>query len=426
MNVTQLLPWVLFGLFFSLLLIKVPISVSLGASAMISFMMMGVPLMVVPQRIFAGLDSFTVLAIPLFILAGNIMSEGGISDKLVNVAEAALGHVKGGLAITAVLACAFFAAISGSGPATVVAIGGMLYPLMLQKGYPDYQMAGLLAVSGGLGPIIPPSICIVLYCTVTDSSIKALFTSGFLVGALIVLALMMVTIWQARRHDWPTSASTFTFKKLFASMWDSSLALIMPLVVLGGIYGGIFTPTEAAAVACFYSALVSLFVYRTVTLGNLLKIIRASSVSSSAVLFIIATSSIFSWLFAAGGISQTLMSVMLGAGMGYYGVLLVVTFTLLVFGCFLEFVATILLLIPLFLPVCKAVGIDPLHLGMIVLLANTIGCVTPPVAVNIFAAGTYSGLSVEKIAKGEIPYLMTMIAALTMIVFVPWLSTFGA
>ncbi len=424
MDVQALIPWVLFGLFAILLVIRVPIALTLGISASVCLIMLDIPLMVAAQRVFSGINSFSLMAIPLFIIAGNIMSAGGISKRLIDVAEASLGSVKGGLSVVCILACAFFAALSGSGPATVIAIGGMLYPEMIKKGYPDYQMAGLITVSGGLGPIIPPSIIMVIYCTLTNTSIQNLFTAGFVVGFVMLAALMICALWQAKRHNWPVSNVKFSIKKVIKACWSAILALIMPVIVLGGIYAGIFTPTEAAAVAVIYSTVVSLFIYRSLTFKGLLKILEESAVGASVVLLIIGMSNIFSWLFSVAGISNMIVDAIIAAGVGYWGILAIITITLLIFGFFLEFSATVLLLIPLFMPLCELVGIHPLHLGMIVTITNVIGCMTPPVAVNIFACSTYTKLPVEKIAKGEMPYLLTMVAVLFLIVIFPQFSTF--
>ena len=420
----SLIPWVLFGVFVVLLCIRIPISISLGASAMVCLLMLDIPLIVIPQRIFSSVDSFSLMAIPMFIVAGNIMSVGGISLKLINVAEVFFGNIRGGLAITAILACAFFAALTGSGPATVIAIGSMVYPEMLKRGYPDYQMAGLVTVAGGLGPVIPPSIIMIIYCTLTNTSIKDLFTAGFLIGFTMMFALMVVCYWQAKKHNWPLSHEKFSGQKLMTACLTGLPALMMPFIVLGGIYGGIFTPTEAAAVAVIYSIIVSCFLYRSLTLKQLLKILKDSAVASSVVLFIIGTASVFAWLFTVAGISNAIGSAILGAGFGYWGIIFIMTVVLLIFGFFMEFTATVLLLIPLFFPLCLAVGIHPLQLGMIVTLTNVIGCMTPPVATNIFACGSFTGLPVEKIALGELPYLLTLVVILILVVCFPWFSTF--
>ncbi len=410
------LPIILFGTFAVLLVLRVPISFSLGIASMFCLAYLKVPLSVMAQRVFTSLDSFPTMAIPLFILAGNIMTAGGISKRLIGVASAFLEHKRGGLALACVLACAFFAALSGSGPATVVAIGSMLYPEMVAKGYPKESMAGLVTVAGGLGPIIPPSIIMVIYGTQTDTSIGQLFAAGGVCGIVLLVSLLTMTYYQARKHSWPFSVDKTNTAQKFQAIGRGGLALLMPVIILGGIYGGVMTPTESAGVAVVYALFVSYFIYRDLNMRAIMKLFRDSAVASSVILFIMATSSVFSWLFAYGGITKTLVSGLTEMNLGYYGILLFITITLIVFGFFLEGVATVLLLMPIMFPLANSVGISPIHLGMIVTITNVVGCMTPPVAVNIFACSTYTKLSVERIAKGEMPYLLTMVTVLVLVV----------
>ena len=423
---TGALALLLFGLFVILLVSKVPVSFCLGIASMVCLVILGYPLTVVGQKIFTALNSFSIMAIPLFILAGNIMSEGGISKRLIEFCEALVGNIQGGLAIVAILACAFFAALSGSGPATVVAIGSMMYPEMVKRGYPNYQMAGLVAVAGGLGPIIPPSIIMVVYCTITQENIASLFSAGFLVGGMLVLTMCVVAVVMSKRHHWPVTKEKFSGKRVLVSFRHSILALLMPVIILGGIYSGLFTATEAGAVSVIYSVVVALFVYHTLTWKDLISIFKTSAIACSVILFIMGTSTVFSWLFTVSGISGWIVETITTAGWGYYPVLLLITVILLIFGFFLEGIATVTLLIPLFLPVATAVGIDTLHLGMIVTITNVIGCMTPPVANNIFACSTFTGLQMGEISKGEIPYLGCFMAVLLVVVFCPQMITMFA
>lgn len=423
---TGSLALLLFGLFAVLLICKVPVSFCLGIASTVCLIVLGYPLTVIGQKVFAALNSFSIMAIPLFILGGNIMTEGGLSRSLINFCETLLGNVRGGLALVTIIACAFFAALSGSGPATVIAIGGMLYPEMVKRGYPDYQVAGLVTVSGGLGPIIPPSIIMVVYCTMTNTSITSLFSAGFVVGGLLILALVLVALWQGKKYNWPVTEEKFSIKRVFKALKKSILAILMPVIVLGGIYSGIFTPTEAGAVSVLYALIVCMFVYKSVSVKDLMRILKDSAVSCSVIMFIMGTSTTFSWLFTVSGISKFITDAVQASGLGYYPILLLITVILLIFGFFLEGIATVTLLIPLFLPIATSVGISALHLGMIVSLTNVIGCMTPPVANNIFACSTYTGLSLGKISKGEIPYLISFITVLFVVVFVPQLVTIFA
>lgn len=417
------LPLMLFGLFAVFLIIRVPISFSLGIASAICLLMLDVPLTVVPQRIFTALDNFPMMAIPFFILAGNLMTEGGISKRLVDFANSLLGNIRGGVAMACVLACAFFAALSGSGPATVVAIGSMLFPQLIGMGYPREKVGGLITVSGGLGPIIPPSIIMVIYCTMTDNSVKSLFTAGFSAGMLLTIALLLVTYIQAVLHKWPFRKDRITPQERWRSLVRSSFALAMPVIVLGGIYGGIFTPTEAAAIAVAYACIISLFVYKDLKLTDVFRIIYDSAISSSVILFIIACSSVFSWLFAKGGITAMVVSSITELGLDYWGTIFMLSAILLVFGFFLEGTAIIVLLMPMMYPLAMSVSVDPVHFGIITCVAIVIGTMTPPVAVNIFACSTFSKLSVEEISRGELPWLLTMVAMLFLIILFPQIST---
>ncbi len=321
-----------------------------------------------------------------------------------------------------ILACAFFAALSGSGPATVVAIGSMVFPELVARKYPAGKMAGMIAVSGGLGPIIPPSIIMVIYCTVTDNSIRALFAAGFSVGFILTAGLLLVTYVLAVVEKWPVTGEGFSVARAWGAFKYAFFALVMPVIILGGIYGGIFTPTEAAAISVAYALLVGLFVYRTIRLPACARIAYQSAVASAAILFIIATSNIFSWLFAFGGITDMLVDSIAGLGLGYWSMLFLLTGILLAFGLFLEGTAIIILLMPILYPLARMAGIDPIHFGVIVCVAIVIGTMTPPVAVNIFACCTFSKLSVETVSKGELPWLVAMVIMLALLVTIPWLS----
>ena len=393
---TGTLALILFGMFALLLIMKVPVSFCLGIAATVCLIILGYPLTVISQKIFTALNSFSIMAIPLFILGGNLMSEGGISKRLTEFCEALVGNIRGGLAIVVILACAFFAALSGSGPATVIAIGSMMYP---------------------------PSIIMVVYCTMTQVNVASLFSSGFLVGALLIIAMAIIALVQAKKYNWPVTAEKFSWKRVWHSFKHSILALLMPVIVLGGIYSGIFTATEAGAVSCVYALIVAVFIYKTLTWKEVLRIIRDSAVACSVILFIMGTSTVFSWLFTVSGISGWLVSSVTGAGLGYYPILLIITVILLIFGFFLEGIATVSMLLPLFIPIAQAVGIDLLHLGMIVTMTNVMGCMTPPVANNIFAASTFTGLPMGRISKGELPYLGCFFVVLLIVVFCPRLIT---
>ena len=415
---------VLFGTLALLLIIGVPISISLGAATMLSMLTYDVPLAVVGQRMFTALDSVSIMAIPFFVLAGNLMTQGGISRRLVDFANRIIGNVRGGMCYAMVLACAFFAALSGSAPATVLAIGSMLYPEMVKLGYPKARCAGLLTVSGGLGPIIPPSIIMVVYCTITNSSVGDMFKAGLIAGAMIGVVLIGICIYLSHKEQWPKNEEKITFKELWKSFIGAIPAIFLPVIILGGFYSGMLTPTESAATAVVYSFIVGVFVYKEIHLKDLKNIILESGKGSAMMLFIIATSTAFSWLFTFSGISTQLVDAIVGMNLSASMFCLIVAVILLIFGTFLEGIATCVLLVPVLWPIASSLGINAIHFGMIVSISNVIGTMTPPVSVNIFSAASVSKLKMGEIAKGEVPFFIGYLAVFFAIVFIPALSTF--
>jgi C4-dicarboxylate transporter DctM subunit len=413
----------LFGGFALLLIIGVPIALALGAATAATLFYIDMPTSVVAQRIFTALDSSGIMAIPFFVLAGNLMTRGGISRRIVDLANAVVGGVRGGLFYVMIISCAFFAALSGSAPATVIAIGSMLYPEMIKRGYPKERSAGLLAVSGGLGPIIPPSIIMVVYGTITSSSIGDLFKSGLVAGLMIAVVLAVVCFFLSRAENWPKSDKKLSMSEFLRALRDSWLAVLLPVIVLGGIYSGILTPTESAAVAVMYAFVIGVFVYKEMPFGELMKVIIDSGRGSAMVMFIIATSTAFSWLFTYAGISQQLIDAINGMHLSATMYCFIVACVLLVFGTFLEGIATCVLLVPLLWPVAASLGINVIHFGMIVSISNVIGTMTPPVAVNLFAASSVTKLKMGQIARGEIPFFIGYTAVFMLIVLVPWFST---
>ena len=414
---------ILFGGFAVMLIIGVPIALALGAATAITLFYIDMPVAVVGQRIFTALDSSSIMAIPFFVLAGNLMTQGGISRRIVDLANALVGGVKGGLFYVMIISCAFFAALSGSAPATVIAIGAMLYPEMIKRGYPEQRSAGLLAVAGGLGPIIPPSIIMVVYGTITSSSIGDLFKGGLVAGLMIAVVLAVVCIILSNKEQWPKSETRLSFSEFMKALYKAFLAVMLPVVVLGGIYSGIMTPTESAAVAVIYSFVVGVFVYRELPFSKLWDVIIESGKGSAMVLFIIATSTAFSWLFTYAGISQQLIDFITGMNLSATLYCLIVALILLLFGTFLEGIATCVLLVPLLWPVAQSLGVNVIHFGLIVSISNVIGTMTPPVAVNLFAASSVTHMKMGDIAKGEIPFFIGYTLVFLLIVLVPWFST---
>ena len=395
----------LFGSMALFLIIGVPIAFALGAA--------------VWTTIVFSPDFLVTTGIPFFILAGNLMTKGGISKRLVDFANSIVGGVRGGMALALVLACAFFAALSGSAPATVIAIGSMLYPEMTKMGYPKDRTAGLLVVSGGLGPIIPPSIIMVVYATITGASISEMFTSGMCIGIMIMLTLMVVVLLLARKEKWPKAEKRPTLKEFGETFVKAIPAILLPVIILGGFYSGLLTPTESAAVAVVWAFIAGMFIYKEVSVKDLVPIFLDSAKGSA---MIIATSTAFSWIFAYSGISGHLVHFIVGMNLNKTLFCLVVAVILLIFGTFLEGIATCVLMVPILWPIAAGLGIDAVHFGMIVAISNVVGTMTPPVAVNIFSAASVSKLKMGEIVKGQIPFFIGYIAVFLLVVLGPGFS----
>ena len=417
----------LFGCFALFLVLGVPIAMALGAAVMGAILFtpdFAITTAIIPQRIFGGLESNSLMAIAFFVLAGNLMTKGGISRRLVDLANSMVGGLRGGMSLALVLACAFFAALSGSAPATVIAIGSMLYADMVRIGYPKDRTAGLLVVAGGLGPVIPPSIIMVVYCTMTGASVGDMFKSGMGIGIMIMLTLMVVVLIYAQKEKWPKADMKITPGEFVKNFLKAIPALMLPIIILGGIYSGLLTPTESASVAVVWALIAGLFIYRELAFEDLPQIILDSAKGSAMVLFIVAASTAFSWLFTYSGISDSLVSSIIGMHLNPTMFCLIIAIILLIFGTFLEGIATAVLLVPVLWPIASSLGIDVIHFGMIVSISNVIGTMTPPVAVNIFSAASVTKLKMGEIVKGEIPFFIGYLAVFFAVVFIPAVSTF--
>lgn len=417
---------IMFAGFAILLVIGVPIALSLGVATTAAIAWspdISVSINTVAQRIFGGLDSTSIMAIAFFVLSGNLMTKGGISRRICNFARSIVGGVRGGMALTLVLACAFFAALSGSAPATVIAIGTMLYGEMTKMGYPEDRTAGLLVVSGGLGPIIPPSIIMVVYATITGASVGDMFKAGMGIGIGIAVVLMIVVVIYAHKEKWPKDEIHFDVKVFFKDFFNAIPALMLPIIILGGIYSGLLTATESAAIAVVWSLIAGMFIYKELKVSDLFGIFIDSAKSSAMTLFIIATSTAFAWLFAYAGISAQLVDFVVGMNFSATMFCLVVAIILLIFGTFLEGIATCVLLVPVLWPIAQALGVHVVHFGMIVSIANVVGTMTPPVAVNIFSASSVSKLPIGKIVHGQWPFFIGYVGFFFLVVLIPQLST---
>ena len=415
----------LFGSLVILLIIGVPISISVGGAAAATILLCypNLHVMVIAQRLFTSLDNVSIMAIPFFVLAGNLMTNGGISKMICDFVNSIIGGIRGGMGYAAIVACAFFAALSGSAPATVLAIGSMLYPEMVKLGYPPERSAGLLAVAGGLGPVIPPSIIMVVYCTLTPASVTDMFTCGVLIGAVIAVVLAVEVGYLAHKEHWPKTTHHINLYELGRSFVKAIPALLMPVIILGTIYGGLMTATESAATAVIYAWIVGMFIYRKLKLRDIPQLLISSAKSASMVLFIIATASSFSWLFTYSNLSAAMVNGISALHMSPVVFCILIALLLLFFGTFLEGTAICVLLVPVLWPIAQVMGMTAVQFGLIVCVAGVIGAMTPPVAVNIFAACSISKLSIGQVTKGELPFFFGFVAVLLLIAVFPGLFT---
>ena len=413
----------LFSVLIVLIMMSVPIGITLGLSTLLCLAFTtDIPLTILAQKSATGLDSFPLLAIPFFILAGTLMCNGGISRRLVNLAESLVGFIVGGLAMVTVLACMFFAAISGSGPATVSAIGSFMVPSMKERHYDADFAAAITAASGTIGVIIPPSIPFVIYCVVAQASIGDMFIAGIIPGIIIGAALMAVCYLTARKRNYLSSTARPTFRAVAVAFREAVWALFVPIIILGGIYGGIFTQTEAAVVAVVYSILIGKFVYRELDGKALYECLRSAGLINGATEFMIG----FSMAFASY-LSMAQIPASIGAWLREFSenplvILMVINVFLLVIGCFIDNIAAVVILTPILLPVVKALGIDPIHFGLIITVNLACGFISPPYGINLFVASAISGESIESISKAIIPSFLAMIVCLVLFTYFPILS----
>jgi C4-dicarboxylate transporter DctM subunit len=413
---------------FALLLTSAPIAVAMGLTSFIYFYFFTtIPLTQVPERLFNSLNAFPLMAIPFFIVAANLMSRGGISKRLIAASNALVGQFRGGLAMTAVLACMFFAAISGSSPATVVAVGTLIIPAMIKSGYGKDFSTGLVTTSGSLGILIPPSIPLIVYGISTEQSIGDLFVAGIGPGIMAGIGLLILAVVISRRRKYGMGLNAIRMSKYerFTALRDASLSLFLPLFVLGGIYAGIFTPTEAAAMAVFYALVVSIFVYKEIKLKDLPSILMASARTSSMVMFIVASGILFSFVLTAERIPGQVSEALLASELTPVMFLIMVNVLLLVVGMFMETSSAILILAPVLLPVAMELGVDPIHFGIIMVLNLEIGMMTPPLGLNLFVASGLTGMNILRVAKAALPSVGVLLIALVIVTFVPQLSIFA-
>ena len=419
---------ILFISFAVLLLMGAPIAVCLGTSSVVAMIAQGAgrPLDTVmsslPMIVSASTSKFVLLAIPFFILAGNIMEKAGISEKLIKLAEACVGHIRGGLAIVCVIVACFFAAISGSGPATVAALGVIIVPAMIKSGYKPAFSAALMAAAGAIGVIIPPSITFVVYGSIADTSIGDLFIAGLVPGLLMGFALMVVALLVGRKSDLKTLPKA-SRKERWLAFKDAFWGLMMPVIILGGIYGGIFTPTEAAAVSVVYGLFVGIFIYKKIRLKEFYALLLDTTSTTATVMFITAAASLFAYVLTRARLDVAISSALQNATGGHVIVFfIIVNIILLIAGCFLDSTAALYIFTPLFVPVAQALGVTLIHLGVVMIVNLAIGLFTPPVGVNLYVACGVGNVNLKQISKAVVSLIIAALIVLLLVTYIPKIS----
>lgn len=404
------------------LLIGVPIAFSIGIATVSALLVGGVPASFIAQQSFTAVDSFPLMAVPFFILAGALMETGGLSKRIINVAQEAMGNITGGFAMVTILASAIFAAISGSSPATVAAIGSIMIPAMVKRGYSKDFASAVAGSGGGLGIVIPPSIPMIIYGVVTGVSIGDMFLAGFVPGIFLALLMVVVIYFISKRRGYVGTGVKFNFKRFAKANKDAFWALMAPVIILGGIYSGVFTPTESAVIAVVYGLIIGLFVYKELKLKQIPGILISSAMITGSVMIILGTATAFGKLVTMYQIPNQLADLILGVSDNKYVVLLLITALILFIGTFMETLSIIIILAPLFLPVLMQLGVNPIHFGILLVVGAEIGMMTPPLGVNLFVASGISGLSMEKVAKAIIPFVLILTFGMIIMLFVPWIS----
>ena len=420
---TGLVALILFGTLFLLFLLKMPIGFSLMISSILVMVLTGTGLEMVPKRLFTSCDSFAFMAVPFFILAGTLMSQGGISRRLCNFINSVLGRFPGGLGQVSVVACMFFAAISGSSAATTAAIGGMMVPEMVKRKYDRDFSAAINAAGGTIGVIIPPSIPFVTYGVLTGCSISTLFMAGFMPGVLMGLALMVVVVIISMKKGYKDTTK-FSGREILKFFWDALLAMLMPVIVLGGIYTGLFTPTEAAVVAVMYGVVVGMFVYRNITPKSLMKILKDAAGSTAQVMILICAASLFGYVLTAHRIPDAIATFILGLSSNKWVILLLINLLLLIVGTFLDTTAAIIILVPILYPIITTIGVDPIHFGMILCVNLAVGFVTPPFGTCLFVACGVADTSLGAITKKILPFIAALLVVVAMVTIFEPISLF--
>ncbi len=413
---------IVFALLIGLMLTGMPISISLGLTVLtFLFFMSHVPVETVAMKLFTGIEKFEIMAIPFFILAGNFLTHGGVAKRMIRFATSMVGHWHGGLGLAGVMACALFAAVSGSSPATVVAIGSILLPAMVKAGFPKNFGAGVIATSGSLGILIPPSIVMVIYAVATNTSVGALFMAGVIPGLMLATLLGSVAWYRARKFDYPRLPKATTKERLKAFR-ESIWGLLLIVIVLGGIYSGMFTPTEAAAMSAVYAFFVAVFIYKDMPLKRIPKVLLDSANMSAMLLYIITNAVLFSYLMTSEQIPQIMADWIIAHHLGMIAFLAVTNILLLLAGNVMEPSSIILILAPILFPVAMKLGIDPVHFGILMTVNMEVGMCHPPVGLNLYVASGITKMGISELTVAVLPWLLAMIGFMLLVTYVPILS----
>lgn len=405
------------------LIINMPVGIAIGASSLCAILADGrISSLYIVQQLVTSADSFPLMAIPLFILAGELMGAGGVSKRLLNVCNVFLGRFTGGLATVTVVLCMFFAAVSGSGPATVAAIGSMVVPTMLEKGYSKSFTLALIATAGSIGVIIPPSIPMVIYGVSTSTSISSMFMAGFVPGILIGLSLILMSYIYCKKNGWKGEERRYTAKEKLAAVWDAKWAIINPIIILGGIYAGIFTPTEAAAVAAVYAFICGAFIYRELNLKDIFSTIGNACNTTGTTMVIIGCATAFTRILTIEKIPGVITSTITGMTDNKVVILLLILVLLLIVGCFMDTTPAMMVLSPILLPIAVQFGVNPIHFGIIMVVSLAIGFITPPLGINLFVAARVGRSNLETVVSGIVKFIIIMIVDLLLITFIPAIS----
>lgn len=420
------------GLFFGsaviMLILGVPIAATVGFSSILFILASGIQPVIVIQRLFMGIDSVALMAIPMFILAGDIMNRGGLAKRLVNLANNLVGNTSGGLAIVTILGCMFFAAISGSGVATAAAMGAIMVPSMLEQKYDRSYAAAVVASASPIGVIIPPSISFIVYAVLANVSVTNLYKAGIPAGVLMGLALIGVAWLIAKKKGYKGKPKEVhkeePAKGFWSSLGESIWALLTPVIIIGGVFGGIFTATESAVVAVLYSLVVGLFVYRELNIRDLPKVILEAGIGTAKIMFIIANAQLFAWVLAYAKIPQMILAGFNTLKLPTFVIFLLINLILLIAGTFMETSAILLITVPIFLPLVTSLGMDPVHFGIIITANTAIGLLTPPFGVCLFTAASVAETKIQTITKAILPFMAAMIAVVLLITYVPQIVMF--